>query len=82
MSSFAESVVEGTALVASDLEKLLQGEIEGRSKRNIVQARSFAEMQEEAVRKYRNRAIETAQFIEELIQLSRDTREGTGGGRP
>ena len=49
------------------LRKLLKGEIKTRSKRNVVQARSFAELLEQAVRKYQNRAIETAQVIEELI---------------
>src|SRR5690606_32037838 len=51
------------------LEKLLKGEIKSRSKRNVVQARSFSEMLEQALRKYQNRAIETAKVIEELIQL-------------
>src|SRR6185503_390508 len=47
------------------LQKLLKGEIKTRSKRNVVQSRSFAGMLEQAVRKYQNRAIETAQVIEE-----------------
>ncbi|MFZ5556682.1 MAG: type I restriction endonuclease subunit R [Pseudomonadota bacterium] len=54
------------------LQKLLKGEIKNRSRRNVVQARSFAELLEQAVRKYQNRAIETAQVIEELIQLAKD----------
>ncbi len=56
------------------LQKLLKGEIKARAKRNVVQARSFAELLEQAVRKYQNRAIETAQVIEELIQLAKDMR--------
>jgi type I restriction enzyme R subunit len=56
------------------LRKLLKGGIKMRGKRNVVQARSFAELLEQAVRKYQNRAIETAQVIEELIQLARDMR--------
>jgi len=56
------------------LQKLLKGEIKNRSRRNVVQARSFAEMLEQAIRKYQNRAIETAQVIEELIQLAKDMR--------
>jgi type I restriction enzyme R subunit len=56
------------------LQKLLKGEVKTRGKRNVVQARSFAELLEQAVRKYQNRAIETAQVIEELIQLARDMR--------
>ncbi|MEI7836404.1 MAG: type I restriction enzyme endonuclease domain-containing protein, partial [Planctomycetota bacterium] len=40
-----------------------------------VQSRKFSEMLEEAVRKYRNRAIETAKVIEELIALAKNVRE-------
>ena len=57
------------------LQKLLKGEIKKRGQSNVVQARSFAELLEQAVRKYQNRAIETAQIIEELIQLAKDMRE-------
>ncbi|MDO8771054.1 MAG: type I restriction endonuclease subunit R [Burkholderiaceae bacterium] len=56
------------------LRKLLAGEIKTRSKRNVVQARSFAELLEQAIRKYQNRAIETAQVIEELIGLAKHMR--------
>jgi len=54
------------------LRKLLAGEIKTRSKRNVVQARSFAELLEQSIRKYQNRAIETVQVIEELIGLAKD----------
>jgi len=57
------------------LEKLLKGEIKIRSRRNVVQARSFAEMLEQSLRRYQNRAIETAKVIEELIQLAKEMRE-------
>ena len=56
------------------LQKLLRGEIRSRSKRNVVQARSFAEMLEQAILRYQNRAVETAQVIEELIQLAREMK--------
>jgi type I restriction enzyme R subunit len=56
------------------LRKLLVGEIKARSKRNVVQARSFADLLEQAIKKYQNRAIETAQVIEELIGLAKDMR--------
>lgn len=39
------------------LRKLLDGEIRSRSRRNLVQARSFAELLEQALRRYQNRAI-------------------------
>jgi len=57
------------------LQKLLKGEIKTRAKRNVVQARSFADLLEQAVRKYQNRAIETAQVIEELIALAKDLKK-------
>jgi len=62
------------------LRKLLAGELRTRSKKNLVQSRSFAEMLEESLRRYRNRAIETAQVIEELIELARRMREAAGRG--
>jgi type I restriction enzyme R subunit len=45
------------------LRKLLIGEIKTRSQRNVVQARSFTELLERSIRRYQNRAIETAQVI-------------------
>jgi type I restriction enzyme R subunit len=56
------------------LAKLLKGEIKSRSRRNVVEARSFEKMLDEAIRRYQNRAIETAQVIEELIALAKDMR--------
>lgn len=46
----------------------------------MVQARSFAELLEQAIRKYRDRAIETAQVIEDLIQLAKDMRAAEARG--
>jgi type I restriction enzyme, R subunit len=62
------------------LRKLLKGEISIRRRKNIVQARSFAEMLEQTIRRYQNRAIEAAQVIEELIALARDMREAHARG--
>jgi type I restriction enzyme R subunit len=45
-----------------------------------VQARSFAEMLEHAIRRYQNRAVEAAQVLEELIQLGRDMRAASARG--
>jgi type I restriction enzyme R subunit len=45
-----------------------------------VQARSFAELLEQALRRYQNRAIETAQVIEELIALAKEMREAAARG--
>ena len=62
------------------LEKLLKGEIRTRSRKNLVQARSFAEMLERALRRYQNRAIEAAQVLEELIALAKDMRAASRRG--
>ena len=62
------------------LQKLLKGELAIRRQKNVVQARSFAEMLEETIRRYQNRAVEAAQVIEELIQLARDLREADARG--
>lgn len=62
------------------LRKLLSGEIKTRLRKNVVQARSFAELLEKTIRKYQNRAIETAQVIEELISLARDVRDSNVRG--
>jgi type I restriction enzyme R subunit len=62
------------------LQKLLKGEIGMRRRKNVVQARSFAEMLEQTIRRYQNRAIEAAQVIEELIGLARDMREANARG--
>jgi type I restriction enzyme R subunit len=62
------------------LRKLLAGEIRERSRCNVVESRSFAELLERTLRKYQNRAIETAQVIEELIALAKAMREAAARG--
>ncbi len=62
------------------LRKLLAGEIRTRRQRNLVQARRFSELLEQAVLRYQNRAVEAAQVIEELIALAREMREADRRG--
>jgi type I restriction enzyme, R subunit len=62
------------------LAKLLKGELATRRRKNVVQARSFAEMLEQTIRRYQNRAIEAAQVIEELIGLAKEMREAHARG--
>ncbi len=59
-------------LAVEMLRKLLEGEIKTRAKKNVVQSRSFTELLETALRRYRNRAVETAQVIEEMIAMAKD----------
>ena len=62
------------------LQKLLKGELANWRRKNLVEARSFAEMLDKTLLRYQNRAIEAAQVIEELIQLARDIREADSRG--
>jgi len=62
------------------LRKLLAGEIKTRRRKNVVQARSFAELLEQAIRRYQNRATEAARVIEELIGLAKEMREADRRG--
>jgi len=63
------------------LKKLINDEIKTRLRKNVVLARSFAEMLEQTVRKYQNRAIEAAQVIEELIRLAKEIRRAQSRGQ-
>jgi type I restriction enzyme R subunit len=67
-------------LAVEMLRKLLEGEIKSRRGKNVVQSRSFAEMLENSLKRYQNRAIETAQVIEELIALAQNLREADRRG--
>jgi type I restriction enzyme R subunit len=62
------------------LRKLLSGEIRTRSRRNVVQGRSFADMLEQTIRRYQNRSIEATEVIRELINLAREMREASAKG--
>ena len=53
------------------LERLLEGEIKSRFSGHLVQEKMFSEMLANVVKRYQNRAIETAQVIEELIEMAR-----------
>jgi type I restriction enzyme, R subunit len=67
-------------LAVETLRKLLNNEIKIRSHKYLIQSRSFAEMLEASIRKYQNRAIETAAVIEELIALAKQMREAAKRG--
>jgi type I restriction enzyme R subunit len=62
-------------LAVEMLQKLLNDEITIRSRRNLVQSRAFSEMLQESIRKYQNRAVETAQVIAALIDLAKTMRQ-------
>jgi type I restriction enzyme R subunit len=54
------------------LEKLLRDEIKARTRHNVVQEKKYGDRLLETLRRYHNRAVETAQVIEELIAMARE----------
>ena len=62
------------------LERLLQGEIKSRFKTNISQEKKFSELLTSVITRYQNRSIETAQVIEELIDMAKKFREASHRG--
>jgi type I restriction enzyme R subunit len=62
------------------LHKLLNAEVKTPGKRGIVQSRKFSEMLEEAILRYQSRALDTAQVIEQLIELAKAIRSSNAKG--
>ena len=62
------------------LERLLEGEIRTRFATNIVQQVKFSDLLTNVLKRYQNRAIETAQVIEELIAMAKKFKEAIGRG--
>ncbi len=53
------------------LKKILSDEIKARSKKNIVQSKHLLEMLENAIKRYQNKALTTAEFIVALIDTAK-----------
>jgi len=68
-------------LALETLKKLLTGEIREARKSNMVQARGFAEMLEQAVLRYQNRSIEAAEVINKLIELAKKVQQSKRRGK-
>jgi type I restriction enzyme R subunit len=62
------------------LQKLLNDEVKSRARTNVVLERKFSERLLAALNRYRSRAIESAQVIEELIELAREFRAAAQRG--
>lgn len=54
------------------LNRLLNGKVKAVQRSNLIQARKFSDMLENALIKYNKRAIETSKVIEELIELAKE----------
>ena len=57
------------------LKKLLDDEIQARTKKNLIQGKSLMEMLQNSIKRYHNKIITAAEVIEELIALGKDIRE-------
>jgi type I restriction enzyme R subunit len=68
-------------LALETLKKLLSDQIKSRERINIVQSRSFRESLEAVLSRYSNRAITTAQVIEELIGFAKSITTAIEEGR-
>ncbi|MDH0302433.1 MULTISPECIES: type I restriction endonuclease subunit R [unclassified Pseudomonas] len=53
------------------LERLLEGEIKSKFASNLAQVKKFSELLDSVIKRYQNRSIETAQVIEELIEMAK-----------
>jgi len=62
------------------LERLLEGEIKSRFATNVVQERKFSELLGNVIKRYQNRSIETAQVLEELVEMAKKFREAASRG--
>ena len=67
-------------LAFETLKKLLADEIKTRFKTNKIENKKFSKMLEEAILKYQNRSIDSAQVIAELIDMAKSIRESQSRG--
>lgn len=62
------------------LERLLEGEIKSKFASNLVQQNKFSDMLGNVIKRYQNRSIETAQVMEELVDMAKKFREAANRG--
>jgi type I restriction enzyme R subunit len=62
------------------LERLLEGEIKAKFATNVVQQRKFSDLLTSVIARYQNRSIETAQVMEELVDMAKKFRQAAGRG--
>ncbi|MDZ4188792.1 MAG: type I restriction endonuclease subunit R [Hydrogenophaga sp.] len=62
------------------LERLLEGEIKSKFASNVVQQKKFSDLLSSVITRYQNRSIETAQVMEELVEMAKKFREAAGRG--
>jgi len=57
------------------LKKILNDEIKGRAKKNLLKSKKFSEMLAGTIKRYHNNLLTTAQVLEELIKLAKDIKD-------
>lgn len=57
------------------LRRILNDRIQTVSRSNLVQSRKFSEQLEEAINRYTNRSLTTAEIIAELVKLAKEMRD-------
>ena len=67
--------MERKNLAVEALQKLLNNEVKVRFSTNAVKARSFSDMLEKSLQKYKNNSLEAVHIIEELIDIARKIRD-------
>ncbi|MFQ6777515.1 type I restriction endonuclease subunit R [Cereibacter sphaeroides] len=59
-------------LAVEALKKLLNGEIQTRTRTNVTKKQAFSQRLEEALARYHNRSVDALQVIQEMIQIAKD----------
>jgi type I restriction enzyme, R subunit len=62
------------------LERLLKDEIKTQFRENVVQYKKFSDLLLESLNKYHNRAIQTLEVIEELVQMAKEFKQASFRG--
>ncbi|MEW6653513.1 MAG: type I restriction endonuclease subunit R [Bacteroidota bacterium] len=73
--------MEHKNLAVELLKKLLNDEIRTRKRKNVIEARSFAEMLEKSIIRYNNKSIDVINVIDELIEIAKKMREARDRGK-
>jgi type I restriction enzyme R subunit len=68
-------------LAIEALKKLLEDEIRVRFEFNKVKLKKFSEMLEEAIIKYRNRSLDSAQIVKALVDMAKKFRDEKSKGK-
>jgi type I restriction enzyme R subunit len=69
-------------LAAEALGRLIKGQIKAKFSINVVKDAQYSQLLEDALARYRNRTIETAQLVEELIELAKKLNSQFLAGNP